>query len=66
MVDINTDIFSRQIKKHWLNPATPEKLKRKNEKTAKGRILQGEAERAGLKSDEDVVDIIMQMRQEKE
>ena len=32
------------IKKHWLNPATPEKLKRKVEEktTPKGRILQGE------------------------
>ena len=32
------------LKKHWLNPATPDKLKRKNEnaKTPKGRILQGE------------------------
>lgn len=30
------------LKKHWLNPATPDKLKRKNETTAKGRILQGE------------------------
>ena len=32
------------LKKHWLNPATPEKLKRKavNPITDKGRILQGE------------------------
>jgi signal transduction histidine kinase len=32
------------IKKHWLNPATPEKKKRKEKKntTEKGRILQGE------------------------
>ena len=32
------------IRKHWLNPATPEKLKRKAEEktTPKGRILQGE------------------------
>lgn len=32
------------IEKHWLNPATPEKLKRKSikETTPKGRILQGE------------------------
>ena len=32
------------IKKHWLNPATPEKLRRKAEnlKTQSGRILQGE------------------------
>ena len=30
------------LKKHWLNPATPDKLKRKNETTPKGRILQGE------------------------
>ena len=32
------------LKKHWLNPATPEKLKRKtvNARTDKGRILQGE------------------------
>lgn len=32
------------LKKHWLNPATPDKLKRKAEKktTDKGRILQGE------------------------
>jgi signal transduction histidine kinase len=32
------------IKNHWLNPATPEKLNRKNKnnKTAKGRIIQGE------------------------
>ncbi len=30
------------LKKHWLNPATPDKLKRKNEITPKGRILQGE------------------------
>lgn len=32
------------IRKHWLNPATPEKLKRKVEEktTPKGRILQGE------------------------
>jgi AbrB family looped-hinge helix DNA binding protein len=28
--------------------------------------MQGEAERAGLKSDEDVVDLIMQMRHEEE
>lgn len=32
------------LKKHWLNPATPDKLKRKAKKetTDKGRILQGE------------------------
>ena len=32
------------IEKHWLNPATPEKLKRKKQKsvTPKGRIMQGE------------------------
>jgi signal transduction histidine kinase len=32
------------LKKHWLNPATPDKLKRKKNdyKTQKGRILQGE------------------------
>ena len=32
------------LKKHWLNPATPDKLKRKKETpvTQKGRILQGE------------------------
>lgn len=32
------------LKNHWLNPATPDKLKRKAEKetTEKGRILQGE------------------------
>lgn len=32
------------LKKHWLNPATPDKLRRKavNAKTEKGRILQGE------------------------
>lgn len=32
------------LRNHWLNPATPEKLRRKavNEKTQKGRILQGE------------------------
>ena len=32
------------LKKHWLNPATPDKLKRKREKetTDKGRIMQGE------------------------
>ncbi|WP_446810151.1 ATP-binding protein [Methylomonas sp. 2BW1-5-20] len=32
------------IKKHWLNPATPEKKKRKNikETTEKGRVIQGE------------------------
>jgi signal transduction histidine kinase len=32
------------IKNHWLNPATPEKLNRKkeNNKTTKGRIIQGE------------------------
>lgn len=30
------------LEKHWLNPATPEKLKRKNSRTLKGRILQGE------------------------
>ena len=32
------------LRKHWLNPATPEKLRRKevNSKTEKGRILQGE------------------------
>lgn len=30
------------IKKHWMNPATPEKRKRKKVKTAKGRIIQGE------------------------
>lgn len=32
------------LRKHWLNPATPDKLKRKaeNPKTQKGRILQGE------------------------
>lgn len=37
---MNADI----LKKHWLNPATPDKLKRKaeNPKTQKGRILQGE------------------------
>jgi AbrB family looped-hinge helix DNA binding protein len=28
--------------------------------------MQGEAERAGLKSDDDVVDLIMQMRREEE
>lgn len=37
---MNADI----LKKHWLNPATPDKLKRKavSPKTPKGRILQGE------------------------
>lgn len=32
------------LKNHWLNPATPEKLRRKqkNPRTPKGRILQGE------------------------
>ena len=32
------------IKKHWLNPATPDKLRKKsdNYRTAKGRILQGD------------------------
>lgn len=37
---MNEDI----LKKHWLNPATPDKLRRKavNAKTEKGRILQGE------------------------
>ena len=32
------------LRKHWLNPATPQKLnqKKENEKTQKGRILQGE------------------------
>ena len=32
------------IKKHWINPATPEKMLRKkiNEKTEKGRVIQGE------------------------
>lgn len=32
------------LRQHWLNPATPEKLRRKakNAKTEKGRILQGE------------------------
>jgi len=37
---MNEDI----LKQHWLNPATPEKLKRKatNPRTDKGRILQGE------------------------
>lgn len=32
------------LRYHWLNPATPEKLRRKkvNARTAKGRILQGE------------------------
>lgn len=32
------------LRRHWLNPATPDKLKRKKEnpKTQKGRILQGE------------------------
>lgn len=32
------------LRKHWLNPATPDKFKRKiaNPKTNKGRILQGE------------------------
>lgn len=32
------------LKKHWLNPATPDKLNRKKEKetTDKGRIMQGE------------------------
>lgn len=32
------------LRKHWLNPATPDKLKRKavSAKTPKGRILQGE------------------------
>lgn len=37
---MNSDI----LKKHWLNPATPEKLRRKevSSNTQKGRILQGE------------------------
>lgn len=37
---MNADI----LRKHWLNPATPDKLKRKvlSPKTQKGRILQGE------------------------
>lgn len=37
---MNADI----LRKHWLNPATPDKLKRKKENpmTPKGRILQGE------------------------
>lgn len=37
---MNTEI----LKKHWLNPATPDKLNRKKEKptTDKGRYLQGE------------------------
>ena len=37
---MNSDI----LKKHWLNPATPEKLRRKevSSTTQKGRILQGE------------------------
>jgi len=37
---MNADI----LRKHWLNPATPEKLRRKkiDSKTPKGRILQGE------------------------
>lgn len=37
---MNADI----LRKHWLNPATPNKLRRKeiNAKTEKGRILQGE------------------------
>lgn len=37
---MNADI----LRKHWLNPATPDKLKRKaeNPKTQKSRILQGE------------------------
>lgn len=37
---MNADI----LRKHWLNPATPDKLRRKtiNAKTKKGRILQGE------------------------
>lgn len=37
---MNADI----LRKHWLNPATPDKLKRKasDPKTRKGRILQGE------------------------
>lgn len=37
---MNADI----LRKHWLNPATPDKLRRKaiNAKTEKGRILQGE------------------------
>lgn len=37
---MNSDI----LRKHWLNPATPEKLKRKKTKpkTQKGRVLQGE------------------------
>jgi HSP90 family molecular chaperone len=37
---MNSDV----IKKHWLNPATPEKLNRKqrNEKTERGRLIQGE------------------------
>lgn len=32
------------LRNHWLNPATPDKLRRKavNERTEKGRILQGE------------------------
>ena len=32
------------LRKHWLNPATPDKLKRKktNPKTPKGRVMQGE------------------------
>ena len=37
---MNADI----LRKHWLNPATPEKLRRKKAKpkTQKGRVLQGE------------------------
>ena len=37
---MNADI----LRKHWLNPATPDKLKRKktDPKTPKGRVLQGE------------------------
>jgi len=42
--DAGYGMSSDVIKKHWLNPATPEKLRRKlkNDKTPKGRIIQGE------------------------
>jgi len=42
--DSGVGMSSDVIEKHWLNPATPEKLKRKqtSRTTPKGRIIQGE------------------------
>ena len=45
IIEDNGNGMNREIiEKHWLNPATPEKIKRKRVKsvTDKGRIIQGE------------------------